>query len=64
MTRMQLEGAGAEELEDLSARIEAELTRRALAERGGARRSAVGKMPNARWWKNIRDRAAATVYTV
>lgn len=35
MTRMQLEGAGAEELEDLSARIEAELTRRALAERGG-----------------------------
>lgn len=37
MTRMQLEGAGAEELEDLSARIEAELTRRALAERGGAR---------------------------
>ncbi len=50
MTRMQLEGAGAEELEDLSARIEAELTRRALAERGGedAKREVVEVHPGSR----------------
>lgn len=35
LTRTQLEGARTQELENLAGRIEAELTRRALDDRGG-----------------------------